>query len=403
MKSLIPSYRSARWHRAAAVLLPSIIIVALGGVGCRRGASTQAAAPAPQEVGVITVTPKAVALTRELPGRTSAFRVAEVRARVSGIVQKRLFVEGSDVSEGQILYQIDPAPYQAALDGAKGTLARAEASAAIARLQATRYQSLIDSKAISQQDYDNALAAMKANDADVIAAKAAVEAAEINLGYTQITSPVTGRVGRSEVTEGAYVQQGQATLLATVQELDQMYVDLTQSNNELLRLKRAMASGKLQAVSANEAKVRLILEDDSVYAHDGIAQFTDVSVDPATGSILLRALFSNPNVELLPGMFVRAQFVEAANPAALLVPQSAVAHNTHGEATALVVGPDNQVELRTITTERSVGNQWLVTDGLAPGDRVIVEGVQRVRPGATVKPVAKDIARSDSTRVAAVH
>jgi membrane fusion protein (multidrug efflux system) len=313
--------------------------------------------------------------------------VAEVRARVNGIVQKRLFAEGSDVKAGQPLFVIDPAPYQAALEGAKAQLARAEAKIASARLQAQRYTELVAENAVSRQEHDDAVAALKAAEADVAAGRAAVQAARIDLGYTTVTSPLTGRIGRSAVTEGAYVQQGQATLLATVQQLDPVYVDLTQSSAEALRLRRDHADGKLQRAGQGQAKVQLVLEDGRVYGLDGALQFADVTVDPSTGSIALRALFPNPRGELLPGMFVRARLQEGVSPEALLVPQQAVARDQKGQPTALVVNAERKVERRQLVTERVVGDAWLVTEGLERGEQVIVEGLQKVRPGAEVKPV----------------
>lgn len=362
------------------------LLCAILAPGCaKKNAAT--ATPPTVEAGVITVTARPVTLTRELPGRSSAFRVAEVRARVSGIVQKRLFEEGSDVKAGQPLYQIDPAPYQAALDSARAALARAEAGAASDRLQEQRAKQLIGSKAISQQDYDNALAALQAAEADVAAGRAAVQSAEINFGYTSVTSPLSGRIGRSEVTEGAYVQAGAATLLATVQQLDPLYVDLTQSSTEVLRLRRALAEGKLQRNDSGAARVQLILDDGRVYGEEGSLQFSDVTVAASTNSIALRALFPNPRAELLPGMFVRARLAEGSAPDAILVPQLAVTRNQKGEAVALVVGADDKVEQRVVQTPRALGNQWLVSEGLQAGDRLIVENLQRIRPGTAVKPV----------------
>jgi membrane fusion protein (multidrug efflux system) len=363
------------------------IALASAALACSR---KPAAAPAagPVEVAVVTLAPTAVTLTKELPGRTSAYRVAEVRARVNGIVLKRLFVEGSDVKEGQPLFAIDPAPYQAALEGAKAQVARAEATVANARLQAQRYGELVGENAVSKQEYDNAMAALKASEADLAAGRAAVQTAQINLGYTTVTSPVSGRIGRSAVTEGAYVQQSQATLLATVQQLDPMYLDLTQSSTEALRLRRALESGALQSAGRGKgAKVKLVLEDGAEYPLAGALQFADVTVDPGTGSIALRAIFPNPRGELLPGMFVRARLDEGVNPEALLVPQQGVTRDQKGLPTALVVNGENKVERRQLETERAVGDAWLVTKGLAAGDRVIVEGLQKVRPGAEVKAV----------------
>ncbi len=368
-----------------ALALAGLLLAALA--GCGRTASKAAGPAAPVEVGVVTLAPSAVTLTKELPGRTSAFRVAEVRARVNGIVQKRLFAEGSDVKEGQPLFKIDPAPYQAALEGAKAQLARAEATAASARLQAERFTELVADNAVSKQEYDNAMAALKAGEADVAAGKAAVQGAQINIGYTTVTSPLSGRIGRSAVTEGAYVQQSQATLLATVQQLDPVYVDLTQSSADALKLRRDHAEGKLKSAGRGQARVTLVLEDGREYAIPGSLQFTDVTVDPSTGSIALRALFPNPRGELLPGMFVRARLDEGVNAEALLVPQQGVGRDQKGQPSALVVNDEQKVERRALVTERAVGDAWLVTAGLKAGDRVIVEGLQKVQPGATVKAV----------------
>jgi membrane fusion protein (multidrug efflux system) len=352
------------------------------------GAGPSAPPPAgPVEVGVVTITPAPLTLTRELPGRTSAFRVAEVRARVNGIVQRRLFAEGSDVKEGQKLFLIDPAPYEAALDGARANLARAEATLGNARVQATRHAELIKTNVVSQQDHDNAMASLKTAEADVAAARAAEQSARINLGYTTVTAPVSGRIGRSAVTEGAYAQASQATLLATVQQIDPIFVDLTQSADEVLRLRRDLESGKLEGAGKGKARVRLVTDDGREYAHAGTLQFTDVTVDPGTGSIMLRALFANPRGELLPGMFVRARLDQGVNPSALLVPQVGVTRDQKGLPIVLVVNSEKKVERRQIVTDRAVGNAWLVTDGIRPGDQVIVEGVQKVRPGALVNPV----------------
>ncbi|MEZ0274218.1 MAG: efflux RND transporter periplasmic adaptor subunit [Roseimicrobium sp.] len=341
----------------------------------------------PLEVGVMTLAPTPITLTQDLPGRTSAFRVAEVRARVNGIVLKRLFTEGSDVKEGQVLYEIDPAPYQAELDRAFGALARSEANLEAARIKETRYKQLVATKAISQQELDDATASLHAIEADILAGKAAEQAARINLGYTKVTSPVSGRVGISQVTEGAYVQAGSATLLATVQQLDPMYVDVTQSSNDLLRLKKAMASGELSSLKTAQAKVELLMDDGAVYKEQGTLQFSDISVNPSTSSVTVRAIFPNPSAELLPGMFVRARLVEGRKTDALLVPQFAVSRNSKGEATAFVVGAEDKAELRVLTADRTVGNQWLITGGLKPGERIIMDNLQKMRPGAQVKAV----------------
>jgi membrane fusion protein, multidrug efflux system len=386
MKSL-PSARTR--------LAVPLLLLAGGLAGGCRGAPAAAPASGPVEVGVVTVAPTQVTLTRELPGRTSAFRVAEVRARVNGIVLKRLFTEGSDVKEGQRLFLIDAAPYQAAADGAAAALARAEAGLANAGLVARRYADLVKDDAVSRQEHDTAQAALKTAEADVASARAAEQAARINLGYTTVTAPVSGRIGRSAVTEGAFVQASQATLLATVQQLDPVYVDVTQSATEVARLRRDLEAGRLQAAGPAQAqgqgqaqaRVRLVTEDGQAYPHAGTLQFADVTVDPGTGSISLRALFPNPRGELLPGMFVRARLEEAVDPRALLVPQVAVTRDQKGLPVALVVNAEGKVERRQLTTDRAVGDAWLVTGGLQAGDQVVVEGLQKVRPGAQVKAV----------------
>jgi membrane fusion protein, multidrug efflux system len=328
--------------------------------------------PPPVAVKVVTLKTESVSLTTDLPGRTVPYRVAEIRPQVSGVILKRMFVEGADVKEGQQLYQIDPALYQAAYDSAAAT---AESS----RLQAQRYKPLAEANAVSKQDYDNAVAAAAQN-------KASAETAHINLVYTRLLSPISGRTGRSSVTEGALVTADQATSLATVQQLDPIYVDVTQPMAVLLRLKREMAAGQLVQAGANQAEVHLLLEDSSHYAPTGKLQFSEVQVDQTTGSVTLRALFPNPDKLLLPGMFVREQIEEGTRTDAILVPQVAVTHNQKGEPTTLVVNADNKVELRPLVTDRAIGDKWLVTGGVKAGDRVIVEGVQFAKPGATVKP-----------------
>lgn len=359
-------------------------------------AAGQAGAPAkPVEVGVVTLAAEDVTLTRELPGRVMALRVAEVRARVNGIVEKRLFVEGSDVKEGDPLYRIESGSYEASLAAAQASLARAEANVKIARTTAGRSEELLQSNAVSRQEVDNAEATLRTALADAAAGRAAVRSAKINQGYTVITAPVSGRIGRSAVTEGAFVQQSTATLMATIQQLDSVYVDIAQSSAELLRLRRDLASHQLE--KPGEARVRLVLEDGSAYSEPGTLQFADVTVDPETSSVSLRAVFPNPRGELLPGMFVRARLEEGVRPQAILVPQRALTRDTRGQAVVLVVGADNKVERRTVVTDRSVGNAWLVREGLAAGDQVIVEGLQKIRPGAEVVAVpAKPDARSDA-------
>jgi membrane fusion protein, multidrug efflux system len=357
----------------------------LAAAGCRGDDTAKAStgAPPPIQVGVITLAPQVVTLTKELPGRTSAFRVAEVRARVNGIVQKRLFTEGADVTENQPLFRIDPGPYQAALESASAQLARAEAMVESARSLADRYATLIESNAISRQENDDAKVRVKTSQADVAAARAAVKTARINLDYTAVTAPVAGRIGRAEVTEGAYVQAQSATLLATVQQIDKLYVDMTWSSAEVMRLRAALASGKLKSHDG-AASVTLVLDDGRAYDTPGTLQFTDASVDQTTGSISLRAIVPNPRRELLPGMFVRARIDEGTDPAAILVPQRAVTRDQSGRPVALVVDAAGKVERRMLETDRAIGDAWLVTKGVAAGDRVIVEGLQRVRPGAQV-------------------
>ncbi|NDJ58627.1 efflux RND transporter periplasmic adaptor subunit [Enterobacteriaceae bacterium 4M9] len=366
---------------------PLAVVLMLSGsialTGCNDEQQQQQGAQA-QAVGVVTLKNEPLQITTELPGRTSAVRVAEVRPQVSGIILKRNFVEGSNVQAGESLYQIDPATYQATYESAKGDLARAQASASVARITLNRYKKLLGTNYISQQDYDTAQSTSLQADASVVAAKAAVETARINLAYTKVTSPISGRIGKSAFTEGALVQNGQTTALATVQQLDHIYVDVTQSSNDFLRLQQEMANGTLKQENG-KAKVTLTTADGITYPQTGTLQFSDVTVDQTTGSITLRALFPNPNGTLLPGMFVRASLDEGTNPNALLVPQQGITRTPRGDATAMVVGKDEKVEVRQVTTSQAIGDKWLVTEGLQSGDRVIVSGLQKVRPGAQVK------------------
>ncbi len=355
-------------------------------LGCS-GAKPPAGPQGLPEVGVLTLATRSVGIVDELPGRTIAYRVAEVRPQVSGIVQKRLFEEGSDVHAGEQLYQIDPSSYSAALRSAEAALQRAQANREKAKLLRDRYGPLRENNLVSQQAYDDAVTGFSAAEADVAAAKAQVEGARINLVYCQVLSPIAGRIGRSLVTEGALVTSQQSTPLALVQQLDPIYVDITQSSVDMLKLQRAVASGDLQRDEKNEAEVSLTLEDGSEYGEHGKLQFAEVSVDPSTGAVVLRALFPNPQRELLPGMFVRAQLTQAMKSDALLVPQRAVTRNQRGDAVVLVVGDDNRVAERTVTTTRVIGNDWLIDNGLRAGERVILEGLQKVRPGTEVKPV----------------
>jgi len=354
--------------------------------GCQNSAGKASQAGAP-EVAVVEINPERVTITTELPGRTSAFLIAEVRPQVGGIIQKRMFTEGGDVKAGDVLYQIDPATYQAAYDSAKAQLARAEANIATTRVRAERYKELVEIKAVSRQEYDDAVAALKQAEADIEAGKAAVETARINLAYTRVTAPITGRVGKSSVTVGALVMANQAVPLATVQQIDPVYVDVTQSSASLLQLQASLSNGALKRDSANRARVKLILEDNTAYPLEGVLQFQDVTVDPTTGSFILRAIFPNPKRVLLPGMFVRAVLEEGVNEKALLVPQQGIGRDPKGNPLALIVDAEGKVQMKTLTLDRTIGDKWLVSAGLAPGDRVIVEGVQKVRPGNSVKAV----------------
>ncbi len=369
-------------------LSPLAAVLMLSGsfllTGCDNNKSEQAAQQ-PPAVGVVTLKTEPLKISTELPGRTSAYRVAEVRPQVSGIILKRNFVEGSDVKAGQSLYQIDPATYQAAYDSAKGDLTQAQANARIAQLTVKRYKPLLGTKYISQQDYDTAVATAAQNDAAVQVAKANVETARINLAYTKVTSPISGRIGKSSVTEGALVQNAQTTALATVQQLDPMYVDVTQSSEDFMRLRSELESGQLKQ-NDGKANVTLLMQNGNSYPQTGTLEFSDVTVDETTGSITLRAIVPNPNHALLPGMFVRARLDEGTNPNALLVPQQAVARTPTGEATVMVVGADNKVEARQVTTSQAIGDKWLVTDGVKAGERVISTGLQRAKPGAQVTP-----------------
>ncbi|AFT87004.1 efflux RND transporter periplasmic adaptor subunit [Paraburkholderia phenoliruptrix] len=353
------------------------------------------------EVGVVTVQPTTVPVVTELPGRTSAFLVAQVRARVDGIVLRREFTEGGQVKAGQRLYKIDPAPYIATLNNAKATLAKAQANLASTTAQANRYKVLVAANAVSKQDYDNAVAAEGQAAADVAAGKAAVETAQINLGYTDVTSPVTGQVGVSQVTPGAYVQASAATLLATVQQLDPVYVDLTQSSLDGLKLRREIQEGRLKTNGPDAAKVSLILEDGRTYSEKGKLQFTDVTVDQSTGSVTVRAIFQNKDKVLLPGMFVRAKIEEGVNENALVVPQVGITHDQKGQPTALVVGDDNKVALRQLVTSGTYGSNWVVESGLKPGDRVIVQGTDKAKPGMQVKAVPAQLPASPASGAAA--
>jgi membrane fusion protein (multidrug efflux system) len=366
-------------------------LVFLGGCVNAKQAPQPPQAP---EVSVVTVHKASVPVVTELPGRTSAYLVAQVRGRVDGIVLKREFTEGGDIKSGQRLYEIDPAPYRAALDMALGTLQKAQANLAAMTAQAERYKILIGGNGVSKQEYDNAVAAQGQAAADVASGKAAVQTARINLGYTDVVSPITGRTGPSLVTQGAYVQAAAATLLTTVQQIDPIYVDLTQSSVAGLQLRRDVASGKLKLNGPDQARVTLALEDGSRYPVTGKLQFTDITVDPGTGSVTVRAVFPNPDHVLLPGMFVHASIEQGVNEQAMLVPQQGVTRDPKGQATALVVGADNKVAQRMIQASGTLGNQWIVEGGLQEGERVIVSGMQKVQPGMVVRAVDSQINKS---------
>ncbi len=361
------------------------LICGLALTACHRQA--QAPPPPVPEVATVTVSRQSVLLTTELPGRTAPYRIAEIRPQVNGLILKRLFTEGTDVTEGQGLYQIDPAPFQAALDNAKAALGRAEAHLPAVQLRVKRYKEALADKAVSQQDFDDAAAALKQAEAEVAYYKAMVESARINLSYARVTSPISGRIGASSVTDGAIVTAYQPVPLATIQQLDPMYVDIPQSATELLRLEKRLQAGQIKRNGTNVNTVRLILPDGSNYPNEGTLQFRDVSVDPTTGSVILRMVFPNPNGVLLPGMFVRGVVQEGVNDQAILIPQQTVGRDPKGNPIALIVGVSNKVEQRQLVLDREIGDQWLVTSGLAPGDRVIAEGIQKVRHGVTVKEV----------------
>lgn len=384
------------------VLLGVFAAVAATVAGCGgKPAAGQAAGAGQQapEVAVHTVAPQALSLSTELPGRTAAFQVAEVRPQVGGLIQKRLFTEGADVKAGSQLYQIDAATYQAAFNSAKANLAKAKANLAAAAPKVARYKELVAIEGVSRQDYDDAVAAHEQAKAEVEAAQAALDSARINLEYTKVAAPISGRISRSNVTPGALVTAGQATALTTVQQLDPIYVDVTQSSEELLRLKRDMDSGSIRK-SDGQAKVTLLLADGSKYALPGKLQFSDASVDPGTGNVTLRALFPNPKHDLLPGMFVRALLETGVSEQAIAVPQMGVTRNPKGEATALVLNKDGKVEQRVLQTGGTIGDKWLVKSGLEAGDRVIVEGLQKVKPGAPAVVAKSAPAGGDAQRQA---
>jgi membrane fusion protein (multidrug efflux system) len=363
-----------------------LLLVTLALAGCGPARPPQGAQGAP-EVGVVTIRAQTTPLQTELPGRTSPFAISEVRPQVTGIVTERLFVEGSNVRKDQVLYRIDPAPYRAAVAQAKAQLDNAQANLVTVKLKAERYAELVKIKGVSQQDYDDARAGSGQAQASVEQAKAALDAAQINLGYTEIRAPISGRIGRSTITQGALATAGQTDALTTVQTLDPIFVDMTQSSAELLRLEHDIAQGDVQNSAALHAKVNLLLEDGSTYPLEGKLQFTDVTVDPNSGAVTLRAVFPNPNGVLLPGMYVRARVTEAVVPNAILAPQQGVQRDPLGNATVMLVDADGKALAQPIQAGQAVGSNWLVIKGLKAGDRLIVEGLQRVKPGMPVRAV----------------
>lgn len=376
VSSSLPRLAVAGWAAALAACGPSAGPVAPANV-----------APPPVEVGVVTVTPGTVGLVTELPGRTEASRIAQVRARAAGILQQRAFREGSDVKAGQLLFQIDAGPYRATLASAQAGLARAEANLMQARAQAERYKPLLEANAVSQQDYVNAVAAQKQAEADVASGRAAVQTAQINLGYASVTSPISGRIGRALVTEGALVGQGEATQLALVQQIDPMYVNFTQPVADVLRLRAAIAAGRLRSAGgAESAVVRLVLDDGSVYAVPGKLLFSDLTVDPASGQITLRAEVPNPKGVLLPGMYVRARLEQAAASDAVLLPQQAVQRSAQGDSVR-VVAADGTLGTRPVKVGAAKDGQWVVLEGLKAGEQVVVDGFQKLQGKTVVKPV----------------
>ena len=374
--------RSLGWSAAVAVFASL-----LGLAGCQDSQGNGAVPPSIPEVATVTIEPHRIELTTELPGRTSAYLISEIRPQVNGIIKKRMFREGSDVKGGDLLYQIDPAPFQVAYDSARASLGKAQANLPSIRARVERYKELLVDKAVSQQDYDDAAAAVEQAKAEIEYWKTAVEAARINLGYTRVTAPISGRIGRSSVTDGALVTAYQATALATIQQLDPIYVDVTQSSAELLRLRRNLETGELTADKKSGKKVQILLEDGTPYPAEGTLQFRDVTVDPTTGSFTLRIVVPNPQDLLLPGMFVRAVVKQGIAERAILVPQQGVSRNPKGEPIALLVDASGTVRQRLLTLNRAIGDQWLVASGLSGGEQVIVEGMLKVRPGAAVKTV----------------
>jgi membrane fusion protein, multidrug efflux system len=370
--------------RLAALLIAASMLFA----GCQKQNEQGAPPPRPTpEVATVTITPRQVELTTELPGRTSAFRIAEIRPQINGLILERIFEEGADVEKGQLLYRIDPVPLQVAFDSAKASLGKARANLPAIQSRAERYHDLLADKAVSRQDYDDAAAAVEQVKAEIEYWKAQVQAARINLDYTRVVAPFDGRIGRSHVREGTLVTAYQPQSLATLQQIDPLYVDVVQSSAELLRLRRRIEAGRLRPDGQDHNQVDILLEDGTPYDLPGTLQFADVTVDPATGSYSLRIVVPNPENVLLPGMYVRAVIQEGIAEKAILVTQQGISRNTKGEPVALIVDETGKVQQRLLVLDRAMGNQWLVASGLTPGDRVIVEGMLNIRPGMAVNAV----------------
>ncbi len=387
--------RKKRRSKLTTVCLLTTLFAALLLIACDKQQQTAPPRPAPQ-VSFVTMQPEKLMLTSQLPGRTAAFRTAEIRPQVSGLIQERLFTEGGKVKAGETLYQIDPAPFQIAVNNAAAALKRSESLLPSVRSRAERFEELLAAKAVSQQDYDDAAAALIQVEADILVWQAAVQAARINLGYTRVNAPISGRIGKSNVTDGALVAAYQPMPLATIQQLDPIYVDVPQSTTDLLYLKRRLQDGRLQH-GIDQNQVELLFEDGTPYPLSGELQFSDVTVDPTTGSVILRALFANPDGMLLPGMFVQAVIKEGENDQALLIPQQGVARDPKGNPYALIVAADSTVEMRPLTLDRAIGSSWLVTAGISAGDKVIVEGLMMLRPGTQVNATPFQSAETTSS------
>lgn len=379
-------------HRLRGAALAALVVAGVAGCGDSPKQQGQAPKTAPPvEVGVVTVEARRLAVSAELPGRTAAFRVAEIRPQVAGIIRERMFREGAVVAAGQPLYRIDPKPYQAALASAQAELQKAEANVAVTSVKAGRYRELVGSNAISRQNYDDAVAAQKQAEADAAAARASIEAARINLDYTTVVSPIAGRIGKSAVSEGALATARQETPLSVVQQLDPIYVDLSQSLAQLAQLRRDLAAGNLENHDGHPPITVILDAAGTLYSEQGELLFSDITVEPDTSTVQLRAVVPNPRSELLPGMFVRARVGQGVRENAILVPQQAVFRSTDGSARVWLLDAENKVSPRAIETDRAVGNAWLVTAGLVPGDRIVAEGLQKIRPGSKVTAVPSKV------------